>query len=82
MNNSFGNYNIGDRIKFLDDGLYVTGVIEQLTEHQVVIRPDDRGGAFHGGYRMCLSRSDLAVKLIRASSFDEMIVDDDGSVSL
>lgn len=82
MVNGFGNYKIGDRIKFLEDGQYLTGEIEQMTEFQLIIKPDTDGTRFSDGYRVCLSRSDIAVKLMNVSRFDEMIVNEDGSVSL
>lgn len=82
MDKGFGNYRVGDRIKFLEDGSYLTGVIEQLTEFQIIIKPDIAGTKFSDSYRICLSRSDIAVKLVEVSSFEEMIVNEDGSVSL
>ncbi len=80
---SFGNYKIGEKIKFLDDdGNYISGVIEQLTEHQVIVKPDVAGTKFYEGYRICLSRSELQVKIMNISSYEEVIVDEDGSVSI
>ena len=82
MSSSFGHYEKGDRIRFMDDGVYKTGFIEQITEHQIIIKPDNNSGKLFDGYRICLSRSELAVKMITISGVEERTVNEDGSVSL